>query len=211
MPVDLAEEHIRFATRNASHGRALVGTMTRPHCRDAPLPGLLLLHEVGGVNPGLRATARSLARGGYAVATPDLYGGRRRIGNLARLITGAALRPLRNQTLSDLRLAFRAIAARTDVDAQRVGVIGYSMGAAYALQLACVESSLCVAAVFCGQLPRPLDALCHSCPIVASYAGRDLTCTGVAARLERVLSTCGVAHDVRIYAEVRAQFRSRAS
>jgi carboxymethylenebutenolidase len=98
------------------------------------------------------------------------------------------------------------MATRPEVDSNQLGVIGYSLGAAYALQLACVEPRLRVAAAFCGQLPRPLEALCHSCPIVASYAGRDLTCRGFAPRLERILSRYGVAHDLKVYARAAHAF-----
>jgi carboxymethylenebutenolidase len=165
-----------------------------------------LLHEVGGVTPSLRATAAALAREGYAVFTPDLYRGRRPALALARLVAGVAVRPLRNQTLSELRCALAALGAMPGVDARRLGVIGYSMGAAYALQLACVEPALRVAAVFCGQLPRPLAALRRSCPVVASYAGRDATCRGMGPRLERTLAQYGIAHDVKVYSTVAHAF-----
>jgi carboxymethylenebutenolidase len=85
-------------------------------------------------------------------------------------------------------------------------VIGYSMGAAYALQLVCVEPSLSVAAVFCGQLPRPVEALGNACPIVASYAGRDLTCRGIARRLEHTLERYGIEHDLKTYRTVAHAF-----
>jgi carboxymethylenebutenolidase len=38
-----------------------------------PWPGVLLLHEMFGLNSNVRADARALARAGYLVLTPDLY------------------------------------------------------------------------------------------------------------------------------------------
>jgi carboxymethylenebutenolidase len=167
---------------------------------------LLLLHELGGINPALRATAGALTQEGYVVFTPDLYAGRTGLRAMLRLIMGAALYPVRNQPLLELRAILQTFRSRPDVDFTRIGVIGYSMGAAYALQLACVESSLSVAAVFCGQLPRPVDALRNACPIVASYAGRDLTCRDVAERLERTLDRYGIEHDLKTYRTVAHAF-----
>lgn len=154
----------------------------------------------------MRARARALASEGYLVCTPDLYAGGRSLPRLIRLVIGAAVLPLRNDVLRELRLLIRCVRARSDVDPSRVGVIGYSMGAAYAIQLACVERSLRVAGTFCGQLPRPLDALRGSCPIVASYAQRDPTCRGMANRLEKTLRAYGIEHDVKTYAGVAHAF-----
>jgi carboxymethylenebutenolidase len=95
---------------------------------------------------------------------------------------------------------------RTDVAAGRLGVVGYSVGAAYALQLACIEPSLSVAAAFCGQLPRPLEALRRARAVVASYAGHDLTCRGIPVRLERALSEYGIEHDLKTYPAVAHAF-----
>lgn len=207
MPVEIAEEQITFSirTRGRAAGSMLVTTM-RPEGMREPIPGLLLLHEIGGVNPSVHATARALAKEGMAVFLPDLYAGRSGFTTLARLVAGAALWPLRNATLSDLRAALLEIGRLPEVDASRLGVVGYSMGAAYALQLACTEPSLRVAAVFCGQLPRPLQALRRTCPIVASYAGRDVTCRGMAPRLGRALMEYDISYDLKVYTSVSHAF-----
>jgi dienelactone hydrolase len=80
------------------------------------------------------------------------------------------------------------------------GVIGYSMGGGYALQLACVNPATHVAAVFSGQLPRPILALTNAGSVVGSYADRDPTTRGLADRLERELRVCEIVHDVKVYA-----------
>jgi carboxymethylenebutenolidase len=183
-----------------------MATVTRPAELTEPLPGLLLLHEIGGVNPSIRETARALAAQGYVVLLPDLYAGVQPLLGLARLVTGVAVNPLRSGILRELRAATRALTARADVAVGRLGVVGYSVGAAYALQLACIEPALCVAAVFCGQLPRPVEALRCACAVVASYAGNDFTCRGIPARLERVLSEYGIEHDLKTYPAVGHAF-----
>lgn len=51
-----------------------------------------------------------------------------------------------------------------------------------------------------GQLPKHLNAALDSaCPVVASYGGLDKSLKGAAAKLEAVLTTAGVEHDVKEY------------
>jgi carboxymethylenebutenolidase len=204
--LEIEEAEIGVTVQRAGQNRSLIGTLAQPAEAQTPMPCLLLLHEIGGVNSSLRERARALAAEGYAVFTPDLFGGRFGLRALARLVMGASVRPLHNQTVRDLCLALARMAALPGVDPTRIAVVGYSMGAAYALQLACLERSLRAAAVFCGQLPRPLSALRHSCPIVASYAGRDPTCRGIAPRLDRALTQYAIVHDLKVYASVAHAF-----
>ena len=125
MPVEVVEEEIRLSIRSAIRTNVVIGRITRPVMNEGPIPCLLLLHEVGGVNPSLRATGRAVAGEGYLVFTPDMYNGRPGVLTLARRMTGAALSPLQNQPLSDLRAALAAMAGRPDVDSGRPGAIGY--------------------------------------------------------------------------------------
>jgi carboxymethylenebutenolidase len=169
-------------------------------------PALLILHEVGGLNETMRAMARRLAAEGYVVLLPDLYDGAGGPAGLVRLVGGVALWPLRNRPLADLRAIVAALRLRPDVAPDRIGVVGYSLGAAYALQLACVEPAVRAAVAYCGQLPRPLAALRGACPIMASYAERDPTTAGLAPKLARALARQGVPHDVRTYPGTRHAF-----
>lgn len=206
MDADVLQERLVVPAALPGASAAMPCSVVRSSSLQPPAPGLLLLHEVGGINASLAATAQALAREGYVVAMPNLFASGPRLRTLAQLVAGTAIRPLSNGPLAHLRAALAGLAARPDVDAARLGVIGYSMGGGYALQLACVEPSVRVVAVFCGQLPRPLGALRHASAVVASYAGRDLTTFGVATRLARELDRYRIAYDVKTYRHVPHAF-----
>lgn len=55
------------------NGRAVDIEVYAPQCQ-APAPGVLYLHEIYGVTDHYREDARDLARRGYLVYLPDLYG-----------------------------------------------------------------------------------------------------------------------------------------
>ncbi len=177
-----------------------------PGRADAPQPAVLILHELGGLNNTMRAVTRRLAVEGYVAVAPDLYAGTTPLLGLARLVHGVVLAPIRNRPLTELRALVARLQTAPDVDPERIAVIGFSMGAAFALQLACSEPAVRAAAIFCGQLPRPRSVLRGACPIVASYAGRDLTTTAVAPKLAAALTGYGIPHDVKVYPGARHAF-----
>ncbi len=98
-----------------------------PEAVDAPAPGVVVVHGFAGSRQLMRSTALALARAGYVVAVPDLAG---HGGNRAPLPRGdradAALAAQVGATLG-------VLAARPDVDADRLGVLGHSLGAGAAL------------------------------------------------------------------------------
>jgi carboxymethylenebutenolidase len=170
-----------------------------------PFPGMVIIHEIGGLDGHTRGVADRVSAEGYAALAVDLFSAGSRTMCMLRIFNGILIRPLRNGVVGDLRSAMDVLAARPDVDETRIGVIGFCMGGSYALQLACVEGRLKSASVFYGQNPRPLDALARACPIVGSYPERDFTARQ-ARRLESVLSGHHVRHDIKVYPGARHSF-----
>ncbi|HEY3058982.1 MAG TPA: dienelactone hydrolase family protein [Chloroflexota bacterium] len=166
--------------------------------REPRWPGVLIIHEVFGLNDNMREIARRFAAGGYVGLAIDLFSGANTALCLARALAGIMLRPLDNGTLSALQMALKFLANRSEVDNERIGVIGFCMGGSYALQLACVDGSIRASATFYGQNPRPLEAVARACPIVASYPQYDYTARG-GRKLAEALQRFGVPHDVKIY------------
>jgi len=87
-------------------------------------------------------------------------------------------------------------------------VIGFCMGGSFAL-LCAPRGKYAAASVNYGEVPSDAETvLAGSCPIVASYGGRDLMGTAHPERLEAALTALGVPHDVKVYRAAGHSFMS---
>jgi len=116
-----------------------------------PFPGVVVIHEIFGLNENIRDIARRFANEGYAALAVDLFSAGSRVACMTRIFHGILVRPLSNGVVGELRAALDVLRNRPEVQAKRVGAIGFCMGGSYALQLACVDKDLRAASVFYGQ------------------------------------------------------------
>ncbi len=183
---------------------AVSGYVARP-AGDGPHPGLVVVHEAFGLNANMRESADALAAAGYVVLAVDLFAGRNRALCLARIFGGIMLRPLDHGAVGELRESLDWLADQTDVDARRLGAVGFCMGGSLVLAMACTDDRLAAVAPFYAMTPRPAEALARACPVVGSYPGNDFT-AGQGRRLEAELSRRDVPHDIRIYDGAKHSF-----
>ena len=157
---------------------------------------MVLVHDAFGSSDDMQEQADWLAAGGYVVAMPDLYRGKRAISCLKG--TFAQLTAQRGPAFDQIEATRERLAASPDCTGA-VGVIGYCMGGAFALLLA-GRPGWAASSVNYGQMPDNVDeVLAGACPVVASYGGRDRYLRGAAATLESALTERGVDHDVKEY------------
>lgn len=167
-----------------------------------PWPGVVMVHEVFGVEENMRAQIERLASAGYLVVMPDLYsrGGMRR----CLKATFRALTEGHGQAFDDTEAAKQFLIARSDCTGS-VGVIGFCMGGGFALQMA--NRGYGAAAVNYGMMPKDLDAVLEgACAIVASFGGKDKSLKKAAAKLETALTAKGIDHDVKEYPNANHAF-----
>ena len=173
-----------------------------------PHPGVVVLHESFGLNDDIRRIAARFAEAGYAALAPDLYSHGTRIVCLSRvmvdMLSGGVAREI-----ADIHAAREALAARVEVDAQRIAVAGFCQGGGFAL-VAGAQGGFSAAAVNYGMVPSDRSRLDGVCPVVASYGGRDrVVGRKMAEQLERHLSALGVPHDVKTYDRAGHSFFSQ--
>ncbi|TMC38994.1 MAG: carboxymethylenebutenolidase, partial [Chloroflexi bacterium] len=137
-----------------------------------PFPGVVVIHEAYGVNDNIRDITRRFADAGYAALAADLFGDRNRAICMARYMTGMLLGSVNRYGIQDLKAALTYLAKLPEVDAQRLGAIGFCMGGSFAIAWACTDSRLKAIAPFYAANPRPLDVVKRACPVVGSYPGR---------------------------------------
>jgi len=173
-----------------------------------PFPGLVVIHEIFGLNDNIRDIARRFAEQDYTVLAVDLFSHLNRMVCMLQIIHGMLIRPLNNSMLADLKSSVAFLQKQPNVDANRIGTVGFCMGGAYALQLAITDKGMKAASVFYGANPRPLEAVAEACPIVGSYPDKDFT-TKAARELETSLTKYNVPHDIRIYDNTQHSFYSQ--
>lgn len=172
-------------------------------------PGVVVLHEMFGLNDDMRRIAARFADNGYVAVAPDLWSTGNRLFCLTRgLMAGfsnAAERPI----LDQVEQARAWLAERPEVDADRMAVIGFCMGGGFALAFAAGgPAGVRAASVNYGAVPDDRSKLQGVCPVVASYGSLDRQFSKYAERLEEHLSALGVPHDVKLYDGVGHSFMS---
>ena len=163
---------------------------------EGPWPGVLLVHEIFGLNDDMRALCHRVAAMGYLVLAPDFYAG----GRWSRCMRGA-LRQLEagDGEFPDAIESGQVWLSRDSQCTGRVGVIGFSLGGGFGL-LAAAKYPFSAASVNYAEVPDDAEPLlAGACPIIASYGGRDRTTRGVPERLQHALAAAGVEHDVATY------------
>ena len=176
-----------------------------PPVGDGPWPGVVVLHELFGLNEDIRQQADRFAAAGYLALAPDLFspGGARR----CLLATFRSLMAGHGRPFDAIEDARASLAAREDCSG-RVGVIGFCMGGGFALMTA--ARGFDAGAVNYAHLPKDVDAvLTGACPVVASYGAKDRTLRGTAAELDAALARAGAERDVHEYADAGHSFLNR--
>jgi carboxymethylenebutenolidase len=135
-------------------------------------PALVVIQEWWGLNDWIRENAARFAKQGYVALAVDLYRGRVASdpGEAHELMRGLP----EDRALADLKAGVSFLAARADVDPERIGSVGWCMGGGYSLALATAEPRLRAAAVNYGRLvtaPEKIQAV--RAALLGNFAGAD--------------------------------------
>jgi carboxymethylenebutenolidase len=170
-----------------------------------PHPGVVVIHEAYGLTDNIKDITRRFGNEGYVALAVDLFTDRNRAVCMTRYMGGLLLGSVNAYGIQDLKSALTFLAKNRDVDAQRMGAIGFCMGGGFAIAWACTDSRLKAIAPFYGTNPRPLELVKRLCPVVGSYPEKDFTARA-GRNLDRALDQHGIAHDIKIYPGARHSF-----
>lgn len=171
---------------------------------EGPWPGVVVIQDVIGMTTDLKRITDRFAANGYLALAPALYDShnpkiRCMISTIRAHFTG------RGVAYTDL-VAAREYLITDNRCTGKVGLAGFCMGAGFCLQLA--PSGLFDAtAPSYALLPKNVEKLRQSCPVVASFGAKDpIVARGTAAKLEAVLADGEVPRDVKEYSNVGHSF-----
>ncbi len=184
-------------------GRTIPVEIFRPRAAGRA-PGVVVIHEIFGLNDDIRRIARRFADSGYVAAAPDLFAAGIMLGCLARAVM--ALRAGTGSTVDELEAVIALLEKRPDVD--KVGAVGFCMGGGFALLLGTRER-VRVAGVFYGDI-RPRDELARVCPLTGGYGGLDRSFASKGRGLIADLQALDKEHDIRIYEDAGHSYMSNA-
>src|SRR5437588_5911973 len=187
-----------------SGSRQLEGYLARPE-GDGSFPGIVVIHEIFGLNDNMKDIARRFADQGYVALAVDLFAGRNRAICMFRLMGGLLLNSLNNSSIHDLKAALTFLSEQLGVDDSRLGAVGYCMGGSYAIAWACTDDRLKAIAPYYAGNPRPIEAVARLCPVVGSYPDKDFT-TSAGQKLDVELDRYNVSHDIKIYPGTKHSF-----
>jgi carboxymethylenebutenolidase len=135
------------------------GHMSLPPSGKAPLGGVLVLHPWWGVNETVKNFCERLAEEGFVVFAPDLYHGKVATTIAEAEALGGAVEANVDQANREIREAAAYLRERAGNNARDgIAVIGFSMGAYFALDLSIAEPDLVNSVVaFYGSSPEGSD------------------------------------------------------
>ena len=205
-----------------SDGTALPVYVVRPVTAAAPT-GVIVAHELFGVNPDIRGVADDLAGAGYLAIAPEFYhrdappgrwlerddaGRQEGFGYLQRLG--------REQALADVSAAMAWLCAEPGIE--RVAVVGFSAGGHLSYLAACRLPVSRTAVLYGGWLPGtdiPLSQPVPTLELTPGITGRvlylvgeddTLISSGQREQIRAALSGAGVDHELVSYPGVQHAF-----
>jgi carboxymethylenebutenolidase len=123
-----------------------------------PYPALVVLHDLYGVDDVTRAAAARLVGLGYVCLVPDLFARSGGIKDDAaesdRVNFTMSLSD--TQIIADISAAVNVLADRDDVDVNKIGIVGWGWGGAFALMAVAHNERVGVAADIGGDLTYPV-------------------------------------------------------
>ena len=178
-------------------GVELPAYLGEPH-GDGPFPGVLVVHELNGLDLNAREKVERFASAGYVALAPDLFSA---AGRFCMIRTLAASFRGRGSAFDYLRSVRSWLADRDDVDPRNIGVAGFCMGGGFAVFLA-ADPEVKAAAPFYGWVPRKTSKLGPLCPVVGGWGKKDVVFRESAVRLEKHLGEVGSPSDIESYEDV---------
>jgi len=173
--------------------------LSLPPGASAPLPGVLIVHEAGGLNAPILHWADRLAAEGYAALVVDLFGGK--VPTTPEEST-EAMRMLDLERAGKLLQAAHGFLMKdARVRAPRTGAIGWSVGSAWMLRLAMAEPELDAVVSYYGwPVLEPEELARLRAPLLGVYGTMDVSVPPtIVDQFEQALDAADVTHRVVRY------------
>lgn len=177
-------------------------------------PGLIIVHEIFGLDEHIKDLAQRFARQGLRVWAPDLFWKASEQGfdrsNLDQMRSFFFSLP-DNQVIALLQSVLRLAESHPAVITDKIGSIGYCMGGALSLMLAGRSKNLAFVIDYYGRVlypeisdNKPLNPIDYvegiNCPVLALFSGIDpIIPLNQIKLLEDKLTELGKSYELKVY------------
>lgn len=162
-------------------------------------PAIIVIHEWWGLNDWVKEQAQKYAGQGYVALAVDLYRGKSATTPDEAHILMRGLPDDRG--MRDLEAAFAYLSARPDVDASKIGSIGWCMGGSWSIKFAEDQPKLAACVVNYGGLPSDPAILAKiKAPVLGNFGADDqgIPVADVQA-FASAMKASGKVADVKVY------------
>ena len=182
-----------------SGGRSISCDVFAPNANHGTrFPAVIGLHGSGGGHATMADPAALLAAQGFAVYVVHYFD---RTGTTGMADKQTAVRnfPAWGKTVWD---SISHIAGRPEVDPDRIGLLGFSLGAYLALSVAAVDSRVKAVVDFFGGMPREMKLFIRRmCPTLILHGDQDETVpVSEAYHVQQLLEKRSMPYEMQIYA-----------
>jgi carboxymethylenebutenolidase len=190
-----AVTNLRVASAAGPEVRAYVARPASP----GPHPAVIMIHEFWGLNADIVGKAEALAEAGYVVIAPDMFRGRT-TSWVPSAIYQVVSTP-QEQLVADLDAVYAWLEAQPDVQAERVGIMGFCFGGRTSLIYSLANTRLAATAILYGSLITKADQLrALPGPVLGIFGGADQSISVAEVRaFEAALNEAGVPNQITIY------------
>jgi carboxymethylenebutenolidase len=183
--------------KNVTFGEAM-GYLSVPDSK-GPHPAIIVIQEWWGLNDWVRQQADRFARDGYVALAVDLYRGK--VATDQELAHELSRGLPEDRAISDLKAGVDYLVKRSDVNARKVGVIGWCMGGGFSLGLSLADPRIAATVINYGHLVTdPATIARIHAPILGNFGGNDRGIPPADVRaFEAALVKAGKKADLKIY------------
>lgn len=189
---DISQSVLQFE----SGGKSIRLDAYVPEASGRPLPAVIALYGSGGNVAGMERYAGVLASHGFAVYLLHYFD--RTETQFADKQTIFRNFPLWMKTLWD---AISFVEKQSHVDAKRIALLGFSLGAYLSLANSAIDPRVKIVVEFFGGLPKEMELFMRRlCPVLILHGAEDeIVRVEEAYHLQKLLEKKKVAYEIKIY------------
>ena len=182
-----------------SGGKTILLDCFLPPINGRRFPAVIGLHGSGGGHASMSDPAGLLAEQGFAVYVLHYFDGTgtTQIDGLQTIFLHF---PAWMKTLWD---AVSFVARQPQVDSERIGLLGFSLGAYLALSASAIDSRIQAVVEFFGGMPKEMKLFTRRlCPVLILHGAQDKTVpVQEAYHLQQILEKKQIPYEMKIYPE----------